>query len=336
MEFKDYYRILSIVPTATADEIKKAYRTLARKYHPDVSKEPHAEQRMSELNEANAVLSDPAKRMAYDTLSAHATHNRGNFQAPPGWDAGFDFSGTGAEAGTSSTGGSGSGSTGHFSDFFEHLFGRAARAQRAHTPHSPSEDAVNFDNLQEIRPGRDQHSSIQLDILDSYHGSDRTIELHGSRLDGSGHAVLDKRSLQVKVPKGIREGQTIRLIGQGQPGTGGAPAGHLLLEVHFVPNARWRIEDRDVYQRLLLAPWEAALGASVEVPTPIGVIEVAVPGESHHGRKLRLKGRGLPSVPPGDLYLELEIVQPPAQTDEARAAYTALAKAFPRFHPRQA
>lgn len=331
MEFKDYYRILGIAPTATADDIKKAYRKLARKYHPDVSKELHAEQRMSELNEANAVLSDPAKRMAYDTLSAHATHNRGNFQAPPGWDAGFDFSGAGAATGAASD----SSNSGHFSDFFQHLFGRAARAQRAQkSPHAPSVDAVNFDNLQEAHPGRDQHTSIQLDILDSYHGSDRTIELHGSRLDSAGQAVLDKRSLQVKVPKGIREGQTIRLIGQGLPGTGGAPAGHLFLEVHFVPNARWRIEDRDVYQRLLLAPWEAALGASVEVQTPTGVIEVAVPGQSHHGRKLRLKGRGLPSVPPGDLYLELEIVQPPTETDEARAAYTALAKAFPRFNPR--
>ena len=334
MEFKDYYRILGVTKTASADDIKKAYRKLARKYHPDVSKEPDASQRMIELNEANAVLSDLQKRAAYDTLSAQAaaqaTRGGKDFRPPPDWDAGFDFSGAASAAGSG-------GDSGHFSDFFEQLFGRAARAQHAQkSAHSVPPNAANFDDLQPVSRGSDQHTSIKLDILDSYHGSDRTIELRGSHADSAGHVVHDKRSLQVKVPKGVREGQLIRLVGQGLPGSGGAPAGNLFLEVQFVPNTRWRAEGRDVYQRLLLAPWEAALGASVEVPTPTGVVEVGVPAHSCHGRKLRLKGRGIPSTPPGDLYLELEITQPAADSDEARAAYAALAKAFPHFNPRQA
>mgnify|MGYP000983099040 FL=1 len=141
--------------------------------------------------------------------------------------------------------------------------------------------------------------------------------------------------MQVKIPKGVREGQLIRLVGQGSPGTGGAPAGNLFLEVHFTPGGPWRAEGRDVYQRLLLSPWEAALGASVLVPTPTGEVEVTVPAHSLPGRKLRLKGRGIPSTPPGDLFLELDVVQPPAHSDSARAAYAALAKAFPHFNPRQ-
>lgn len=325
MEFKDYYKVLGVAKTASADEIKKAYRKLARKYHPDVSKESNASQRMSELNEANAVLSDPEKRAAYDSLGHAAPHGGGEFRPPPNWDAGFEFSGAG--------GGNGFGDAGEFSDFFEQLFGRAARAQ--HTAHGRPH-AGGFGGTPAAQRGEDHHAKIELDVLDAYRGSERTISLRSAHLDDSGHVVHDERSLQVKIPQGVREGQLIRLVGQGSPGTGGAPAGNLFLEVHFAPHARWRVQGRDVYQPLPLAPWEAALGASVEVQTPAGSVEVAVPAHSRAGRKLRLKGRGIPSTPPGDLYLELTIEQPSADSDSARAAYAALAKAFPNFNPRQA
>jgi len=330
MEFKDYYQTLGVDKTATADAIKKAYRKLARKYHPDVSKEPDAVHRMSELNEANAVLSDPEKRAAYDALGAQAAAQaaRGgghDFRPPPNWDAGFEFSGAGDGMG----GADGS----DYSDFFEQLFGRAARAQHAQAGQR-TRGAAGFDGAHAAQRGSDHHAKIELDLLDAYNGSERTISLRGAHLDAQGRVVHDERSLQVKIPKGVREGQLIRLVGQGSPGTGGAPAGNLFLEVHFAPGGPWRAEGRDVYQRLPLAPWEAALGASVEVQTPAGAVEVTVPAHSRSGRKLRLKGRGIPSEPAGDLYLELEVVQPAADSDSARAAYAALAKAFPHFNPR--
>ena len=328
MEFKDYYKVLGVAKTASADEIKKAYRKLVRKYHPDVSKEADASERMTELNEANAVLSDPEKRAAYDSLAAQPQRGGGQFRPPPNWDAGFEFSGA--------DGGHGAGpGAGEYSDFFEELFGRAARAQHGQQAPRGHRAAHGFDSAPQAQRGEDHHAKIELDILDAYHGSERTITLRGAHLDASGHVVPDERSLQVKIPKGVREGQLIRLVGQGSPGSGGAPAGNLFLEVRFAPHARWRAEGRDVYQALPLAPWEAALGASVEVETPAGTVEVTVPAHSRAGRKLRLKGRGIPSTPPGDLYLELTIEQPGADSDSARAAYAALAKAFPTFNPRQ-
>ena len=328
MEFKDYYKILGVAKTASADEIKKAFRKLVRKYHPDVSKEPDAAERMVELNEANAVLSDPEKRTAYDSLAAQPQRGGGGFRPPPNWDAGFEFSGGNAGPGFSAGAGAG-----EYSDFFEELFGRrAGRAQQAQRGHRA---AGGFDSAPQAQRGEDHHAKIELDILDAYQGSERTITLRGAHLDGSGHVMPDERSLQVKIPKGVREGQLIRLVGQGSPGSGGAPAGNLFLEVRFAPHTRWRAEGRDVYQALPLAPWEAALGASVEVQTPAGTVEVTVPAHSRAGRKLRLKGRGIPSTPPGDLYLELSIEQPAADNDSARAAYAALAKAFPAFNPRQ-
>ena len=165
---------------------------------------------------------------------------------------------------------------------------------------------------------------------------ERALSLRSARLDDEGHVVNDERQLQVKIPKGVREGQHIRLAGRGGPGFGGGPPGDLLLEVVFKPDPRWRAEGRDVYQRLPLAPWEAALGAAVEVHTPSGDAEVTVPAGWKPGRKLRLKGRGIPGAQPGDLYLELEIALPPATTDAARDAYAALGRAFPGFDARRA
>ncbi|MBP3981693.1 DnaJ domain-containing protein [Acidovorax sp. JG5] len=327
MEFKDYYQVLGVSKTATADGIKKAYRKLARKYHPDVSKEADAAARMAEVNEANAVLSDPEKREAYDALGRQAPHRPGqDFRPPPNWDAGFEFSDGAGAAG---------GPDGEFSDFFEQLFGRHARAQRGRGPqhHEAPRDA-EWAGAPPPSRGSDHHAKIELDLLDAYQGAERSLTLRGARLDEAGRMVHEQRNLQVKIPKGVREGQLIRLTGQGSPGMGGAPAGDLFLEVQFKPDPRWRAIDRDVYQPVAVAPWEAELGAAIEVQTPAGALEVTVPAHWKSARKLRLKGRGIPAATPGDLYLELTVALPPAHSDAERAAYTALAKAFPRFDPR--
>ena len=308
MEFKDYYQVLGVEKTAPADEIKKAYRKLARKFHPDVSKEPDAEKRMKEVNEAYAVLSDPEKRAAYDQLGSRWQTGQ-DFQPPPGWDAGFEFSGDGAHGAQAAD----------FSDFFASLFGRAGRDRGA--------------GDYQMRGG-DHHAKILIDLPDAYHGATRTIALRAAKLDASGRVVTEERTLNVQVPKGVKEGQHIRLAGQGSPGVGGGPAGDLYLEVHFSPDPRYRVEVRDVYQTVRVTPWEAALGASIEVPTPSGNVQVKVPAGSQTGRKLRLKGRGIPGIPPGDLYLVLDVVLPPADTDKARQVYETMAREL-AFNPRQ-
>ena len=323
MEFKDYYKALGVAKTASADEIKKAYRKLARKHHPDVSKAADATERMAALNEANDVLSDPEKRAAYDTLgNAPQAQDGQDFRPPPNWDAGFEFSDHAEKRG---------GNPGDHSDFFEQLFGRAARAQRSQGR------GEAFAGAHAAMRGGDHHARIELDILDAYQGAERTIALRSARLDDEGRVVNEERNLQVKIPKGVFEGQHIRLAGRGSPGSGGAPAGDLLLEVLFKPDPRWRAEGRDVHQRVLLAPWEAMLGATATLHTPGGEVEVNISAGWKAGRKLRLKGQGIPgsgSQPAGDLYLELELTLPPADTDQARAAYAAMAQAFPAFAPR--
>ncbi|MEP7101862.1 MAG: DnaJ C-terminal domain-containing protein [Burkholderiales bacterium] len=321
MEFKDYYKTLGVARDASADDIKAAYRKLARKFHPDVSKEKDAEARFKEIGEASEVLRDPEKRAAYDTAGSQWERQQAaggaprggpqDFQPPPGWDAGFEFSGRGGD--DEAFGGA------DHSDFFEALFGRA-RAGRARRP-----------DMQ--MPGQDHHAKVMIDLEDAYQGAQRSISLRMPALDDEGRGVMRERTLDVNIPKGIREGQQLRLAGQGGPGLGNGPAGDLFLEIAFNPHPRFRVDGRDVYVDLPLAPWEAALGASVSAATPDGDVELTIPAGSAAGRKLRLKGKGIPGKPAGDLYVVLAIALPPADGAKAKAAYEAFGAAFD-FNPR--
>ncbi len=310
MEFRDYYSVLGADRSASAEEIKRAYRKLARKYHPDVSKAADAELRMKEVNEAYAVLSDPERRAAYDRLGREYQAGQ-EFRPPPDWDAGFEFTRGGFGAGP----GPGSGD---FSDFFSSLFGGVGREPHAHFR----------------QRGEDHHAKVVVDLDDAYHGATREITLRAPQFDASGHVALRERRLKVQIPRGIRDGQHIRLAGQGMPGSGGGATGDLYLEVHFRPHARYRVDGRDVFETVPIAPWEAALGAEINVPTPSGNVAVKVPPGSQTGRKLRLKGRGIPGEPAGDLYLVLEVVLPPADSPRARQLYETMAREL-AFDPRK-
>lgn len=319
MEFKDYYATLGVERSATQDEIKRAYRKLARKFHPDVSKEPDAETRFKEVAEAHEALIDPERRAAYDEIGQrHASGEA--FEPPPGWDSGFEFSGRGgAEPGPQ-----GHASDADFSAFFESIFGRDARNLR---PGAGSHRQA---------AGRDHHAKVMIDLEDSYQGARRTISLRVPVIDAQGHAVLHDRQLEVNIPLGVREGQHLRLAGQGGPGQGGEPAGDLYLEITLKAHPRFRVDGRDVYVDLPVSPWEAALGATVAAATPAGEVHLTIPAGSGQGRKLRLKGRGLPGKQPGDLYAVLTITLPRSDSDGAKAAYTALRNAFPDYDPRVA
>lgn len=313
MEYKDYYQIMGIPRTATPEEIKRAYRKLARKYHPDVSKEPDAEQRFKEVGEAYEVLKDPERRAAYDRLGSQWQAGQ-EFHPPPEWDAGFAFRGGGFTAGDASV----------FSDFFESLFGGAVGGH----PGSPRFRQGPFHAR-----GQDQHAKVLIDLEESFHGTTRTLSLQMPELDPQGRVQMRQRTLNVRIPQGIKPGQQIRLSGQGAPGMAGGEAGDLYLEIEFRPHPWYRIDGHNLYLELPVAPWEAALGATVKAPTPAGMVDLKIPADSAAGSRLRLKGRGLPGQPPGDLYVVLRIVLPPARDEAARALYREMARKL-AFNPR--
>lgn len=339
MEFKDYYATLGVSKTAATADVKRAYRKLARKYHPDVSKEPNAEARFKDVAEAHEALIDPERRAAYDDIAQR--HASGQpFEPPPGWGGGFEFSGKGSPGpaqrshfrrSTSGHGPAGAAAEERdFSEFFESLFGRGApedlRAAGVRRPPGAAR----------AMPGQDHHARLAVDLLQAYAGGSRTLSLRRPVQDAAGKLTLQDHALEVQIPKGVRDGQRLRLAGQGAPGHGGAAAGDLYLQIEMQPHPLFRLDGSDVAFDLPIAPWEAALGAEVTAPTPEGPVQLNVPAGSVAGRKLRLRGRGLPGKVPGDLYAVLTLALPPALTDVDQAAYRAFAAAFPAFAPRAA
>ena len=317
MEFKDYYAVMSVEKSATPEDIKRAHRKLARKYHPDVSKEKDAEARFKELAEAYDVLKDPEKRAAYDRLGANYKAGQ-EFQPPPEWAGSQPGRG-----GYSQSFQDGDGQD--HSAFFDSLFrgmgrGQGAGQQRSHEA---------FD-----MHGQDQHAKIQIKIEDSYTGATRTLQLRVQTVGSDGRAQLADRTIEFVIPKGIRAGQHIRLAAQGGPGMGNGSPGDLYLDVEILPHPLYRTDGYDVLMDLPIAPWEAALGAEVVAPTPTGQVEVKIPAGSVAGRKLRLKARGLPSKTPGDFYFVLAILQPTPQNEADKKAYADLQTAFSTFNPR--
>ena len=297
MQFKDYYDTLGVKPDATDAEIKRAYRKLARKYHPDVSKETGAEDKIKAVNEAYEALKDAERRREYDQLRAGGYRAGDEFRPPPNWQGHRG----GADGGFQDS---------DFSDFFESVFGRGGAARGRAGP----------------RRGSDLQAKIQIDLKSAFTGGRERITLRDP--------VQGERTLEVKIPAGIEPGRQIRLSGQGNPGTQGGPAGDLLLEVGVREDARFRLEGQNIIAVVPITPWEAALGATVTVPTLAGEVELRVPAGSDSGRKLRLRGRGWPGRETGDQIVVLEIHAPKAETDEQKKLYETMATAFD-FNPRR-
>jgi len=320
VEYKDYYQVLGVSRDASQEEIKRAYRKLARKYHPDVNQESGAEDQFKELGEAYEVLKDPEKRAAYDQLGRNWQSGQ-DFEPPPDWGAASGgFGGGFSQSAGADFGG--------FSDFFESLFGQGFGAGPGQFRQGDFQTRGGFKSR-----GEDRHARIMIDLEDAFTGASRQITLNQSEPDAHGRVQTRARNLKVKIPKGIKPGQNIRLTGQGSPGLGGGPSGDLYLQVEFKPHPLFKVEGRDLYMDLPLTPWEAALGTQVTLPTPAGKVDLKVPANSQTGRKLRLKARGLPGQPAGDLYAQLRVHVPPANNDRLRELYQRMAKASD-FNPR--
>lgn len=309
MEYKDYYKILGVDKDATDETIKKRYHILARKYHPDVSTETNAEAKFKEIREAYDVLKNPQKRQAYDQLGKQTGPG---FTPPPGWEF-HQYSDLGGEpyADTNYAG---------FSEFFETLFGRGAKTHR---------------DRQHAQRGEDLHSKITISLEEAYQGTQRMLQLQEPELDPHSRQIkLKNRSLKVKIPAGVTSGQQIRLANQGSKGIGNAPNGDLYLEIQLAEHPIFLVKNHDIYLNLPITPWEAALGGKVEAPTLGGIVELTIPPNSQTGKKLRLKGRGLPGKITGDQYITLAIYIPEPKTDNQRELYQKMASEM-HYNPRK-
>ncbi|WP_025732231.1 DnaJ C-terminal domain-containing protein [Carnimonas nigrificans] len=322
MEFKDYYAILDVPADADAKAIKSAYRRLARKYHPDVSKEENAEERFKEVGEAYEVLGDKEKRAEYDQLRQYGHRGGEEFQPPPGWD-GWQ------QGGAHQAGGSES----EFSDFFDNLFGQ--RRQRGGTGHGGAGFGGFDDFAHRPYPGQDVELDFPLFLEEVMAAAPKEVRFTLRTHDEQGYPKDIEKSLKVRVPKGVSDGERIRLKGQGGPGGNGGANGDLYLKVQFAPHPDFDVDGHNLLLTVPLAPWEAALGSKIEIPTLEGRLQLTVPANSHAGARLRLKGKGLPQRNgQGDLIAQLKIVLPerPAEGDDA--AWKTLAEHHQHFNPR--
>lgn len=334
VKFQDYYKTLGVERGASQEEIQRAYRKLARQYHPDVNKAPEADAKFKQVTEAYEVLKDPATRKRYDELGADYRGGQ-DFRPPPewGWGAGAPRGGRGRPGGRrGKVDFEGAGADG-FSDFFETFFGAGGGARRAGGGDSPFADFVHdFDRRGGGEPfgggpapGRDHEAELTVTLADLASGGSRRITLR----TGEGPAGGAGKTIDVRLPPGTRDGSVIRLAGQGEAG-GGGRAGDLLLRIRLVPDPRYRVEGDDLVAVAELDPAQAALGARVDVPTLDGAVTVTIPAGTGSGQRLRLRGKGLPmrGGAAGDLYVEVRIVVPKTLTPAQRAAYEALAKAM--------
>ncbi len=310
MEYRDYYAILGVPRDATLADIKRAYKKCARKYHPDVSKDANAQQLFIQAKEAYEVLKDPKKRAAYDELGEDWKSGQ-EFTAPPGWKHNFKFSSDGFTQGDASA----------FSEFFESLFGNSFGQNPFHSRYTSGERAFTS-------KGEDLHAKIQIDIEDSFYGAVKTLTLPSTSSDKE-HV----QTIHLRIPKGVREGQQIRVGGKGLPGHSGGRAGDLYLEITFRQHPFYRMEQKNLCLTLPVTPWEAALGAKIKLPTPTGPIEVTIPANSVSGQTLRLRERGLPGSPPGDMLVKLSIVLPKVNTEQEKALFRQMQDLMP-FNPR--
>jgi len=317
VEFKDYYAVLGVEPDAKEDEIKRAYRKLARTYHPDVSKEADAQQRFSEVGEAYEVLKDAEKRKAYDELRAGGFRQGQDFRPPPDWQQQWGFGDAGGFS-------DGDRDTGGFSDFFESIFGH---------PHARrGRGGQNGGGAFRMR-GEDLHHVIPVSLEEAFAGGSRELALTVPEADQHGAIRQRRRTLRVRIPPGVTQGQHIRLRGQGGQGIGGGKAGDLYLEIDIEQHPHYEVNGRDVHLQLPVAPWEAMLGSKIRVPTLGGAVNVQVPAGSQDGDRLRLRGRGLPGEPPGDQHVILRVVVPTELNDRAKQLSEELAREA-AFDPR--
>jgi curved DNA-binding protein len=302
MEYKDYYKIMGLERNADQDEIKRAYRKLARKYHPDVSQEANAENKFKELGEAYEVLKDPEKRAKYDQYGQYwqnPPNERQTYQHQPNYES-FDEDQAAA-----------------FEDFINQTF-----RQRYHQDHASFYDK-----------GQDIHAKLSINLEDSFHGAEKSLQLQIPEIDNHGQVDYKLRTINVKIPKGIGDKQQIRLKGQGHKGMGNQP-GDLYIEINILPNPLYRLDKSDVYLNLPISPWEATLGATVHVPTLAGPVKLKIPKLSQSGSQMRLKGRGLPSSKPGDQIVTLQIVIPKQENEQVNKLYEQMAKVVD-FNPRE-
>ncbi|PIE82976.1 MAG: cytochrome C biogenesis protein [Candidatus Contendobacter odensis] len=317
MKYRDYYKILNISRNASTDAIKKAYRRLARKYHPDVSREPNAEEHFKEASEAYEVLRDPEKRAAYDRLGSNWQANQ-EFRPPPNWQRQKQRPPKQPFAGN------------NFSDFFESLFGHSSFGHSSQ--HSGFSGMGGFTG-HDAAASQDKTITMEITLEETFHGANRTLHLQMPKRNANGQTTTQTRTLNVKIPAGITTGQKIRLSGQGNTSKRGGAQGDLYLEISIRSHPLYTLEGRNIILDVPLTPWEAALGCKIEVPTLGGSVSLNIPANARSGQKMRLRGRGLPGQPAGDQLVVLQIHNPPINSEKAREIFQHMERTLP-FNPR--